>query len=125
MANFWIKDQNGDPSVIVTLVAVSFVAVTVGYILSLFDRVGNVAVRPFDVAACGAYFGAIMAAFVGHHWVTTKYVNGHVVTDDSSATTTTTKSVNGQVVAEVSATDATSTTTTMPVVPGTNPGVTT
>jgi len=123
MANLWIKDQNGDPSVIVTLVAVSFVAVTVGYVMSLFDRIGTVSIRPFDVAACGAYFGSVMAAFVGHHWVTTKYVNGQVVTDDSSATVTTTQSGSGNTV--TATTDATSTTTTMPVVPGTNPGVTT
>ena len=70
--NLWIKDQDGNPSVIITLVAVSFVATTAAYILSIVDHVGSVSIRPFDVGAAGSYFGAVLAAYIGHRWVDSK-----------------------------------------------------
>jgi hypothetical protein len=69
MANWWIKDENGQPSVIITLVAVSFVATTAAYLLSIVEKVGSLSIRAFDPAAAGAYFGAVLAAYVGHRWV--------------------------------------------------------
>lgn len=57
----------------VTLVTVSFVATTVAYLLSLADKIGPISIRAFDPAASGAYFGAVLAAYTGHHWVNTKY----------------------------------------------------
>jgi len=71
----WIKDQDGNPSVIVTLVIISFVATTVAYCLSIVQQIGHITFRPFDVSATGAYFGAILATYCAHHWVNGKYNN--------------------------------------------------
>jgi hypothetical protein len=72
MSSWWMSDQDGTPSVIVTLVSVSFVATTVAYVLSMVDRIGIVSIRPFDAIAAGAYFGPIIAAFVGCRWIESK-----------------------------------------------------
>lgn len=68
----WIADQDGRQSVIVTLLSVSFVATTVAYVISMVDRIGIVSIRPFDVAAAGAYFGSVLAAYVGCMWIDSK-----------------------------------------------------
>jgi hypothetical protein len=69
MTNWWLKDQDGNPSVIVTLVLVSFIATTSAYVLSIVDKLGPISIRPFDVGAAGAYFGTVLACWVGHAWV--------------------------------------------------------
>ena len=73
--SLWIKDQDGNPSVIVTLVIVSFITTTIAYCLSIVASVGHITFRSFDVAATGAYFGAILATYCAHHWVNGKYNN--------------------------------------------------
>jgi hypothetical protein len=60
----WIHDTRGYPSLSVTLVVVSFIVTTVAYVLSIFDKVGPVSIRPFDVQACGIYMVPILA----HYW---------------------------------------------------------
>lgn len=77
MGSLWVKDQNGNPNVVVTLVAVSFVTTTVAYVLSIVDHIGSISIRPFDVGAASAYFGAVLAAYVGHTWVGSKYSPGN------------------------------------------------
>lgn len=64
---------------IVTLVAVSFFTTTAAYLLSIVEKIGPVSVRPFDAAGAGAYFGAILAAYVGHSWVNSRATNGTAV----------------------------------------------
>jgi hypothetical protein len=71
--SWWIKDESGSPSVIVTLVLVSFAAATTSYVLSIVDKIGSLSIRPFDAAAAGAYFAPVLAAYVGHHFVSTRY----------------------------------------------------
>ena len=66
---FWIKDTNGNGSVSTTLVTVAFVVTTIGYVLSMVDKVGAVSFRPFDAAAAGAYFIPILTLYFGRHWV--------------------------------------------------------
>ena len=66
---FWIKDTNGNGSVSTTLVTVAFVIASVAYVLSIVDHVGPVSFRPFDSAACGAYFIPILTLYFGRHWV--------------------------------------------------------
>ena len=73
MSSFWIKDQDGNPSVIVTLVTLSFSATTVAYVMSIIDHIGSLSIRPFDGEAAAAYVGAVLAAYVGHKWVSSKY----------------------------------------------------
>lgn len=85
MANLWIKDQDGNPSVVVTLVLVSFIVTTISYVLSTIDHIGVLSIRPFDVSASSSYFGVVMGAFVGHKWVTSKF-NGPEAKANAAAT---------------------------------------
>lgn len=70
---YWIKDSNGYGSVTVTLVFVSFWVTTAAYVLSIFEKVGTFQVRPFDVAACSAYLGPILAVYFGRKWTDAKF----------------------------------------------------
>ncbi len=62
---YWIKDARGYGSVTTTLVFVAFWITTVSYILSMFDRVGPLSIRPFDVAACSSYFIPLITLYFG------------------------------------------------------------
>lgn len=69
----WLKDSAGYPSVTVTMLTVSFWVTTVLYIISQFHSIGPIQFRPFDVGACGAYFGSILALYFGRRFTDAKY----------------------------------------------------
>jgi hypothetical protein len=70
---YWIKDSRGYGSVTVTMVFVAFWITTLAYILSLFEKFGPVQVRPFDVAACSAYFIPILTLYFGRKFTDLKF----------------------------------------------------
>lgn len=70
---FWLRDSSGYPSVSVTMLTVSFWVTTALFILSQFEKIGPVAMRQFDVAGAGAYFGAILALYFGRRYTDAKY----------------------------------------------------
>lgn len=70
---YWIKDSAGHGSVTVTLVFVAFWVTTASYVLSMFEKIGPVQLRPFDVAACSAYLGPILAVYFGRKWTDAKF----------------------------------------------------
>lgn len=70
---YWIKDTKGFGSVTVTLVFVSFWVTTAAYILSMFEKIGSLQIRPFDVAACGSYFLPILTLYFGRKFTDAKF----------------------------------------------------
>lgn len=72
----WIRDSKGYGSVTVTFATVAFWVTTLAYILSIFEKIGPFTVRPFDVAACGAYFVPILTLYFGRKFTEAKY-NGN------------------------------------------------
>jgi hypothetical protein len=70
---YWIKDTKGYGSVTVTLVFIAFWVTTITYIASMFASIGPITLRPFDVGACTAYMGPILATYVGRKWTDAKY----------------------------------------------------
>lgn len=68
----WIKDSKGYGSVTVTFTTVAFWVTTVAYLLSIVEKVGPVTVRPFDVAACSAYFIPILTLYFGRKYTEAK-----------------------------------------------------
>ena len=60
---FWIKDAKGYASVTVTFVTVAFWITTFTYIASIFEKIGPLSIRPFDVQACAAYYTPILALY--------------------------------------------------------------
>lgn len=72
----WIKDSKGYGSVTVTFLFIAFWVTTTAYILSIVDHVGPVNVRPFDVAACSAYFIPILTLYFGRKFTDAKFNAG-------------------------------------------------
>jgi hypothetical protein len=69
----WIKDSKGYGSVTVTFATVAFWVTTFTYIASMFERIGPVTIRPFDVAACSAYFVPVLTLYFGRKMTEAKY----------------------------------------------------
>lgn len=74
---YWIKDSKGYGSVTVTFTTVAFWVTTAAYIMSMVEKVGPVSIRPFDVAACSAYFIPILTLYFGRKWTEAKVGNGN------------------------------------------------
>ena len=70
---FWIKDSAGYPSVSITMLSISFVVTTMAYILSIVHKIGPFEFGTFDVAACGSYFGVILAAYCTRRYTDAKF----------------------------------------------------
>lgn len=70
---FWIRGSNGEKSVTLTFATVSFLITSAAYLTSMLESVGTVTFKQFDVAACGSYFGTIMALYFGRRWTEAKY----------------------------------------------------
>jgi len=70
---YWIRDSKGYGSVTVTMIFVAFWVTTLAYILSMFDKVGPVSIRPFDVSACGVYFTPILTLYFGRKFTDAKF----------------------------------------------------
>lgn len=79
-ACYWIKDSKGYGSVTVTLIFVSFWVTTLAYVLSIFEKLGPLQIRPFDVAACSAYFIPICTLYFGRRWTDSKIPRGNSTT---------------------------------------------
>lgn len=69
----WIRDSKGMGSVTATFAFIAFWCTTICYILSMFDKIGPISIRPFDVAACSAYFIPCLTALLGKHVVDAKF----------------------------------------------------
>ena len=72
---YWVKDARGHGSVTVTLVFVSFWVTTILYILSHIEKIGPLAIRQFNVAACASYFTPILSLYFGRKLTDAKYGN--------------------------------------------------
>jgi len=72
-SKWWIRDSNGYGSVTVTFVTVSFWVTTLAYTLSIFEKIGPFVIRPFDAAACGSFFGPILALYLGRKYTEAKF----------------------------------------------------
>lgn len=69
----WIKDSKGYGSVTVTFTTIAFFVTTLAYVLSIFEKVGPVVIRQFDVAACSAYFIPILTLYFGRKFTEAKF----------------------------------------------------
>lgn len=77
-SRIWMKDSSGHPSVTITFLFVSFWITTIAYILSIVSKIGPVEIRPFDVGACGAYFGIIFSAYIARRYTDARWGNPNI-----------------------------------------------
>lgn len=69
---WWMKDTNGQASVSITMVAVSFFVTTLAYIGSIFVKIGPIEFRQFDAGACAAYLIPCLSVYFGRRWTKAK-----------------------------------------------------
>lgn len=70
---FWMRDAAGHRSVSVTLLIVSFFVTTMAFVLSIFQKIGPLEIRPFDVAACSTYMVPILTLYFSRRWTDAKH----------------------------------------------------
>ena len=70
---FWIKNSSGQASLSVTFLTVSFLVTTAAYVVSMFERVGPLQLRPFDVGATSTYFIPLLTLYFGRRWTDAKF----------------------------------------------------
>jgi len=65
---FWIKNSAGQASLSVTFLTISFLVTTTAYIISMFEGIGSLKLRPFDVGATTTYFVPLLTLYFGRRW---------------------------------------------------------
>jgi hypothetical protein len=70
---YWVKDSKGFGSVTVTLVTIAFWVTTLAYILSIFQKIGPLEIRPFDTAATSVYLIPILSLYFGRKLTDAKF----------------------------------------------------
>ena len=68
VSKFWINDTNGNPSMSATFATVSFFVTTAVYILSIFQKIGQVEIKSFDSAAASSYLIPSLGLYFGRRW---------------------------------------------------------
>lgn len=52
---YLLRDAKGEKSVTVTITLLAFWITACAYIVSTFESIGSIKIRPFDVAACSTF----------------------------------------------------------------------
>ncbi len=65
---YWMRGSDGKGSVTTTFATVAFWVTTLAFVASIFESVGPVQFRAFDVGACAAYLVPILSLYFGRRW---------------------------------------------------------
>lgn len=95
-SSVWMKDSSGFPSVTITFLFVSFWVTTIAYVLSIFQKIGPLEIRSFDVGACSSYFGIIVGGYIARRYTDARWGNPNVPTSTTTSTTVTTNNEDPQ-----------------------------
>ena len=79
MSKIWIVGHDGKPSMSATFAAIAFFTTTVIYIVSIFEKIGPLTIRPFDSGAASAYLIPSLGLYFGRRWTdaSTNSTNGN------------------------------------------------
>jgi len=72
-SKLWMRDSTGKRSATITIVWISFIVTTLAYLASIFDVVGPVKFRTFDIGACSTYFIPILSLYFGRRYTKAKF----------------------------------------------------
>lgn len=64
----WVKGSDGHASVSATFAAGAFWITSIVFLLSAFETLGPITLRPFDVAACAVYLSPILGLYFGRRY---------------------------------------------------------
>ena len=70
---FWLRGSDGNASVTTTFVLIAFWVVTLVYIASVFQSIGPVEMRAFDVGAASVYWIPLLSLYFGRRFTDAKY----------------------------------------------------
>jgi len=70
---YLISDAKGDKSVSVTITLLAFYATMFAYLMSMFEQIGPLHIRSFDVAACASFFSPTLALYFGRRYTDAKH----------------------------------------------------
>lgn len=99
-SSVWMKDSSGFPSVTITFLFVSFWVTTLAYVLSIFQKIGPLEIRSFDVGACSSYFGIIVGGYIARRYTDARWGNPNIPTSTTTSTTVTSNSEEPQTVVQ-------------------------
>jgi hypothetical protein len=77
MSKFWIVGNDGKPSMSATFASIAFFTTTVIYIVSIFEKIGPLTIRPFDSGAASAYLIPSLGLYFGRRWTEANSTNGN------------------------------------------------
>jgi len=72
VSKLWMIGTDGKPSISATFAAIAFFTTTVIYIVSLFEKIGPVTIRPFDPTVCAAYLTPVLALYFSRKFTDSK-----------------------------------------------------
>jgi len=78
----YLKDSDGKKSLSVTMVVVAFFVFLIAYILSIFEKLGPLSIRPFDVAACSSFFIPLLTLYFGRRWTSASVTKAMIAAPD-------------------------------------------
>jgi uncharacterized membrane protein len=61
----WLKNTDGNPSSSFTMMIISFIVITAWLVVSVFETIKGVHIRPFNGTDAMAYFAPIAALYYG------------------------------------------------------------
>ena len=68
----WLTNSAGKPSMTATFASIACLASTGAYVAAIFEKIGNVTIRPFDSAACSSYLIPILGLYFGRRFTDAK-----------------------------------------------------
>ena len=72
---FWMKNSRGEASASLTLLSVAFTVTTIAFLLSMFEVLGPLTIREFDVGAASVYFIPLLSLYFGRRFTDAKFPN--------------------------------------------------
>lgn len=70
----WIKRSDGQPSASLTFSFIAFIVTTLWLLLSIFEKIGPLDIRPFNSSEAMAYLIPILALYFGRRLTEAKYI---------------------------------------------------
>jgi len=69
---FLLNDTKGNPSMSATFATIAFFTTTTAYMVSMFETIGPLSIRSFDVGACSSYLIPVLTLYFGRRWTDSK-----------------------------------------------------
>jgi len=73
--SMFIKNSDGKPSASLTFCTITFIIVNLWFLLSIFESLGPVKVKPFDFMGATLFMSPLFSLYWGRRWTDAKTSN--------------------------------------------------